>query len=113
MKPSLAKQYYYTGDYYGYVIIPDPNDPDLTTRQYDIVPTKVKMSLSINLLGELVIDSKSKMQFEGILKNVVDKNDEEIYEAGEWEIRRVAPNLSVLGTKEDYRYYAKITGGII
>lgn len=112
MKPNLTKQYPFTGDYYSYIIITSA-DGTVTERRYTTIPTEVKMALSINLLGELVIDSPTKMQLDGKLKNVVDKNGEEIYEAGEWQIGRVAPNLSALGTKEDYRYYAKIIGGII
>ena len=112
MKPNLTKQYPFTGDYYSYTLITSA-DGTVTTKRYTTIPTEVKMALSINLLGELVIDSPTKMQLDGKLKNVVDKNGEEIYEAGEWQIGRVAPNLSALGTKEDYRYYAKIIGGII
>lgn len=112
MKPNVAKQYPFTGDYYSYTVITSA-DGVVTEKRYTGVPTQVAMSLSINLLGELVIDSLTKMQFQGQLKNIVDKNGEEIYEAGEWQIGRVAPNLSALGTKEDYRYYASITGGVI
>ena len=112
MKPIVAKQYPYTGDYYSYTLITSA-DGTVTERRYATIPTEVRLSLSVNLLGELVIDSPTKMQLDGKLKNVVDRNGEEIYEAGEWQIGRVAPNLSALGTKEDYRYYAKIIGGII
>ncbi len=112
MKPNLSKQYPYTGDYYSYTVITSA-DGVVTERRYTGVPTQVAMALSINLLGELVIDSPTKMQLQGQLKNIVDRNGEEIYEAGEWQIGRVAPNLSAIGTKEDYRYYAAITGGII
>ena len=113
MKTNLTKQYPFTGDYYSYSVITNPTDPDQTSRVYTTIPTQVKMALSINLLGELVIDSPTKMQLDGILKNVLDKNSEEIYESGEWQIGRVAPNLNPIGTKEDCRYYAKIIGGII
>lgn len=113
MKPLVAKQYPYTGDYYGYVVIANPNDPDQTSRQYATIPTKVKMSLSTNLLGELLIDSESKMQLAGLLKNIVDKNGEEIYDAGEWEIIQTMPLLSAIGTKEGYQYRADLIGGQI
>ncbi len=113
MKPLLARQYHYTGDYYGYVVIANPNDPDQTSRQYATVPTKVKMSLSVNLLGELVIDSETKMQLAGRLKNIVDRNGEKIYDAGEWDIVQTMPVLSGLGTKEGYRYRARLIAGAI
>lgn len=112
MKLNSTKQYPYTADYYSYTIVTSA-DGLVTERVYSVIPTQVTMALSINLLGELVIDSPNKMQLNGQIKNVLDRNGEEIYEAGEWLIGRVAPNLSALGTKEDYRYYAGITGGII
>lgn len=113
MKPLLARQYHYTGDYYGYVVIANPNDPDQTSRQYATVPTKVKMSLSVNLLGELVIDSETKMQLDGQIKNIVDKNGAEIYDAGQWQITQTMPILSGIGIKEGYRYRARLIAGAI
>jgi hypothetical protein len=112
MKPNLTKQYPYTGDYYSYTLITSA-DGTVTERRYTTLPRQVKMSLSVNFLGELLIDSETKMQLDGKLKNIVDKNGEEIYEAGEWQINQTMPILSTLGTKEGYRYRAKIIGGII
>jgi hypothetical protein len=112
MKPIVAKQYPYTGDYYSYTLITSA-DGTVTERRYATIPTEVKLSLSVNLIGELIIDSLTKMQLNGILKNVVDRNDEEVYESGEWEIVQTAPNLSGLGTKEGYRYRARIIAGNI
>lgn len=112
MKPIVAKQYPYTGDYYNYTLITSA-DGTVTERRYATVPTEVKLSLSTNLLGELVIDSESKMQLDGQLKNIVDRNGEEIYEAGEWQITQTMPILSGLGTKEGYRYRARLIAGAI
>jgi hypothetical protein len=112
MKPNLAKQYPYTADYYGYRIITSA-DGTVTTREYDITPTQVTTSLSVNLLGELVIDSETKMQLNGYLKNVKDKVGEQIYQNGQWQIIQTAPILSAIGTKEGYRYRAILIAGEI
>lgn len=112
MKPIVAKQYPYTGDYYSYTLITS-EDGTVTEKRYVTIPIQVKMSLSTNLLGELLIDSESKMQLAGLLKNIVDKNGEEIYDAGEWEIIQTMPLLSAIGTKEGYQYRADLIGGQI
>jgi hypothetical protein len=112
MKPIVAKQYPYTGDYYSYTLITSA-DGTVTERRYATIPTEVKLSLSVNLLGELVIDSETKMQLAGKLKNIVDRNSESIYQNGEWDIVQTMPVLSGLGTKEGYRYRARLIAGNI
>lgn len=110
MKPNLTKTYPYTGDYYGYTLVTSA-DGTVTERQYATFPEEVKLSLSVNLLGELVIDSESKMQLNGRLTNIVDRNGEQIYDDGEWEIIQTMPVLSGIGTKEGYRYRADLIAG--
>jgi len=112
MKPNLAKTYPYTGDYYSYTLVTSA-DGTVTERRYITVPTQVKLSLSTNLIGELLIDSESKMQLSGLLKNILDKNGEEIYDGGEWEIIQTMPLLSSIGTKEGYQYRADLIAGQI
>ena len=110
MKPNLTKQYPYTGDYYSYTVITSA-DGTVTTRKYATFPVQVKMDLSVNLVGELLIDSETKMQLNGYIKNIVDKNNASIYEAGEWQIVQTAPVLSGIGTKEGYKYRARLIAG--
>lgn len=112
MKPIVAKQYPYTGDLYGYRLVTSA-DGTVTTREYDVVPTEVQLSLSVNLLGDLVIDSGTKMQLNAYLKNVVDRNGTQIYQDGVWQIIQTAPLLSGIGTVEGYRYRATIIEGNI
>ena len=112
MKPTIAKSYPYTADLYPYIVITSA-DGTVTTRQYNVVPTEVKLSLSINLVGELLIDSESKMQINAYLKNITDRNGEQIYQDGEWQIVQTAPMLSAIGTKEGYRYRARLIAGEI
>lgn len=110
MKPLETKQYPYTGNYYGYTTTTSA-DGSVTEKIYVTVPTSVKMSISVNLLGDLIIDSESKMQLAGYLGEIVDKNGNQIYQDGLWEIFQTAPLLSGIGTTEGYRYRAKIIGG--
>lgn len=114
MKGNIAKEYPYIGDYYGYTREEIPNeDPE---AEIEFIYTyfysrKVKMNLRINLAGELIIFSQEKMQLDGKIRNLLDKNNEEIYEGGEWTILQTAPLLSSLGTKEGYQYIAILTDG--
>ena len=112
MKPIVAKQYPYTGDYYGYTIVTSA-DGTVSERRYATFPEEVKLSVSVNFLGELVIESESKMQRNSRLLNIRDRNGEEIYSNGDWEIIQTMPILSGLGTKEGYRYRARIIAGDI
>lgn len=112
MKPLIAKEYLYTGDYYGYVIITSA-DGTVSERRYNVNPDIVNLSLSVNLLGDLVIESKFKMQLNSYLKNVKDKNENQIYQDGVWEIYQTAPLLSGIGTVEGFRYRARLIAGNI
>lgn len=112
MKPNLTKEYPYIGQYYGYTLITSA-DGTVTETRYNINPEQVGLSLSTNLLGDLVIDSKIKMQLNGIIRNIVDKNNEEIYVGGGWKIIQTAPLLSGIGTKEGYKYRATLIEGQI
>ena len=112
MKAGTTIVYPYVGDLYSYVLVTTA-DGTLTTREYTTRPTKVKMLLNTNLLGELVIQSKDKMQLNAYLKNVLDANGEEIYTGGVWQITQTAPILGPNGTKAGYQYRAIIIEGHI
>ena len=73
MKANTTKQYPYLGDYYGYTVVTSA-DGTVTENVYATVPTQVTLELSVNLLGDLVIESQSKMQLNGYIKNIVDAN---------------------------------------
>lgn len=117
MKPVLTRQFHYTGDVYGYTIqtITGPNDEPTEIKDYQTTPTEVKMALSINLLGELVIDTLTKIQLNAYIMNVKDRNGKLIYENGtkpaKWEVVQTMPLLSTLGTVEGYRFRAKLIEG--
>jgi hypothetical protein len=112
MKANTTKQYPYTGELYGYTVVTSA-DGSVTENVYVEAPTQVKMILSVNLLGELVIESQSKMQLNAYLSNVIDANAEEIYEGGQWKITRTAPYLGPMGMKDGYQYRAILIDGQI
>ncbi len=110
MKANTTKQYPYLGDYYGYTQVTSA-DGTVTTDVYTQDPTPVSLALSVNLLGDLVIESQTKMQLNGYIRNIVDANDEEIYTDGEWKIIQTAPLLGPMGLKSGYKYRATIIAG--
>ena len=112
MKANTTKQYPYTGDLYGYTVVTSA-DGSVSENVYDEVPSTVAMRLSVNLLGDLVIESESKMQLNAYLSKIVDANGDEIYVDGQWEIFQTAPLLGPMGLKSGYRYRARIISGNI
>ena len=112
MKANTTKEYLYSGNYYGYTLVTSA-DGTTTERIYNTFFTEVELALSVNLLGDLVIDSPAKMQLNGYLGNIVDRNGEEIYTDGVWEIFQTAPILGPSGIKAGYRYRARIIQGNI
>jgi hypothetical protein len=112
MRANTTKQYLYTGDLYGYTLVTSA-DGSVTERVYDEVPVQVALALSVNLLGDLVIESESKMQLDAYLQNILDANGEEIYVGGQWQVFQTAPLLGPMGIKSGYRYRARIIAGNI
>ena len=112
MKANTTMQYPYTGDYYGYTLVTSA-DGTISNRVYSTTPAPVAMSLSINLVGELIITSQTKMQRNAYVKNIVDANNDEIYTNGEWQIVQTAPILGPMGLKDGYKYRAQIISGDI
>jgi hypothetical protein len=112
MKANTTKQYPYLGDYYSYTVVTSA-DGLVSNNVYTTVPIPVTMQLSVNLLGELVIESQTKMQMNGYVRNIVDANNDEIYTDGEWQIVQTAPVLGPMGLKAGYKYRAIIIAGAI
>jgi hypothetical protein len=110
MRANTTKQYLYTGDLYGYTVVTSA-DGTTTENVYVEVPAKVSLALSVNLLGDLVIESESKMQLNAYLQNIVDANGEEIYVDGQWKIVQTSPLLGPMGLKAGYKYRAQIIAG--
>jgi len=118
MKLNTTKQYLYFGDYYSYTLVTSA-DELVTVREYTTIPQQVFLDIIVNLniatgvIGDLIITSTSKMQLNSYLKNVLDKNGEEIYDGGVWKIISTMPILNSFGSKEGYRYNAQLIEGNI
>jgi len=112
MKANTTKQYPYTAELYDYKQVTSA-DGLVTENVYVEVPTQVSLALSVNLLGDLIIESESKMQLNAYLFNIVDANGEEIYVGGQWKIFQTAPLLGPMGLKNGYKYRATIIAGNI
>ena len=111
MKSNTTKEYNFTGDSYAYTLGDLIEGSTERIKTYDAVPTNIQMSMTVNLLGELIIDSLTKVQINSYLDNVLDRNGEEVYTDGLWEIIQTAPILGPMGIKAGYRYRAKLIGG--
>ena len=112
MKSNTTKQYPFLGDYYGYELVTSA-DGTVSERKYNEYFTEVKLALSVNFIGDLSLESQSKMQIDGIIKNIRDANDEEIYTNGQWTITRTMPVINSLHLKDGYAYSATIISGDI
>jgi hypothetical protein len=109
---SLKKiKYQYSGDYYGYQVKTEIDTS--TINQYYEVPISFRCALSTSFIGDLVILSDTKLQIKGRIKNVVDRNGNEIYINGDWEISSTQPVLNAMGLVDGYKYKAKIISGDI
>jgi hypothetical protein len=107
---SAYKSYPYSAEYYSYTIITSA-DGTVSEKRYSVNPEIIKLSLTTSYIGDLILFSKSKMQLEGKLKNVTDKNGIEIYQDGEWQITQTQPMTSPVGLVTGYRYKARLIGG--
>jgi hypothetical protein len=107
---SAYKSYKYTADYYSYVELISA-DGTVIEKRYSTIPVEIKTSVSTNFIGDLILMTKQKLQIAGKIANVRDKNGNEIYENGVWEIDQTMPITSPVGLVEGYKYRAVIISG--
>ena len=112
MKTNTVKNYPFTADSYGYTQVTSA-DGTVTENRYATIPTEVKLMISVNFIGDLDIQSESKMQIDSILKNIRDAAGNEIYENGEWTITQTMPKINALYIKDGYSYKARMISGDI
>lgn len=103
-------KYNYTADYYGYTKVTSA-DGSVTENVYTEVPEQIILALSTTFIGDIVILTNSKLQKAGYLANIQDRNGNEIYTEGTWEIKSTQPVVNALGIVEGYKYKAKIISG--
>jgi hypothetical protein len=107
---NTLKTYNYLVDYYSYTLVTSA-DGTVTTKQYVTVPANYAVAISTSFIGDIVVLSDKKMQIDGYLKNLRDRNGNEVYPDGVWQIRQTQPVLNALGIAEGYKYKAKIIDG--
>jgi hypothetical protein len=112
MKPDTTKQYPFTGEYYGYTLVTS-EDQTVSERVYNTFFTKVDLALTVSFIGDLSLESQTKMQIDGVVRNIRDAHDQEIYENGVWTITRTMPVINALHLKDGYAYSATIISGDI
>lgn len=125
MKFDTTRVFPYTGDYFKYKTVTSA-DGTVSTKVYETVPTKIKFSMSVDLalggaatvtgqdLGSVFIDSLTKMQLDGLIKNVLDAKGNQMYDGGGvWKVTMSAPYLGPNGVQNGYKYrLAQVEGNI-
>lgn len=104
MKLNAAKQYHQTVDYYTFVDTPSGNT---TIRTYSL-DSNIKLSVSGNLIGDLVIYSDKQMVLEGQLRNLKDRSGNAAMPNAIWQITQVSPVINGLGLFDGYKYKARL-----
>lgn len=107
---NTYKRYNYEIDVYGYILVTSA-DGTVTTREYDVVPTTHFVQITTSFIGDLVILSGSKFQKDSYIQNLRDRNGNEIYPDGVWQISSTQPITNAVGLIEGYKYKAKIIDG--
>jgi hypothetical protein len=107
---NAIKNYYYSAEYYSYEEVTSA-DGSVTERVYTEVPEKFKLALTTSFIGDLIILSDKKLQIDGYIGNLLDKNGEEVFVDGVWKITQTQPILNALGFSEGFKYKAKILSG--
>ena len=109
---NAYKSYPYTADYFSYTLITSA-DGTVTEKRYAISPVEIKANISTTYNGDLVIITKEKLQKSGYIANVTDRNGNQIYQNGVWEITQTMPATLAVGVISSYKYKAKIISGDI
>lgn len=103
-------KYTYSADYYGY-ITKTGQDGTTTEKAYDLVATPINLALSTSFIGDIIILTDAKLQNAGVIRNIKDRNDNQVYVDGVWEIKSTQPIVNAVGIIDGYKYKAKIISG--
>jgi hypothetical protein len=101
-------------------------DGRVVTNVYDVVPTKIRLSMTSDLalggattvtgtdLGSVFIYTRTKLQIDAKLANILDSQGTVMYEGGgEWKVTMSAPYLGPMGIQDGYKYRLSQTKGNI
>jgi len=109
---NTVKNRNYTVDYKGYTLVTSA-DGTVTEKRYATIPTTIKVQISTSFTGDLIILADDKLQLEGYLENLVDRNENIVYDDALWKITSTQPVVNAVGLVEGYKYKAKIISGNI
>jgi len=104
MKLNAAKQHHLTVDYYTFTDTPSGNT---TVRTYTL-NSNVRVGVSGNLVGDLIIYSETLMVLEGRLKNLRDRSGNAAMPDAVWQITQVTPVINGIGLFDGYKYKARL-----
>lgn len=107
---NTVKNKNYTVDYRGYTTITTA-DGLVTQKVYAVNPTTIRVQISTSFTGDLIILADEKLQLNGYLNNLVDRNNNSVYENATWEITSTQPVVNAVGLVEGYKYKARIISG--
>lgn len=125
MRFNTVRKFPFAGDYYGYKNVTSA-DGTVTTKVFDKVPQQIRLSMSVDLalggaatvtgqdLGSVFIDCLTKLQIDGVIKNILDTKGNVMYAGGgEWKVTMSAPYLGPNGIIDGYKYrLAQVAGNV-
>lgn len=122
---NTTRSFPFIADYYAYTKVTS-FDGRVVTNVYATIPVKIKLSMTSDLalggattvtgsdLGSVFIYSRSKLQIDGIIRNIYDSQGNVMYEGGgEWKVTMSAPYLGPMGIQDGYKYRLAQTKGNI
>jgi hypothetical protein len=109
---NTVKNRNYTVDYRGYTLVTSA-DGLVTERRYAVTPTTIRVQISTSFTGTLIILADDKLQLNGYLDNLVDRNGNAVYDDARWNITSTQPVVNAVGLVEGYKYKANIISGNI
>ena len=123
MKFNTVRKFPFEADYYGYKTVTSANGT-VTNKVFNTVPQPIRISMSVDLalggattvtgtdLGSVFIDCLTKLQIDGLIKNIKDAQGNIMYEGGgEWKVTMSAPYLGPNGIQDGYKYRLAQTSG--
>lgn len=109
---NTVKNRNYTVDYRGYTTVTSA-DGAVSEKRYIAIGTPVRVQISTSFTGDLILLADEKLQLDGYLQNLVDRNGNQVYENAVWRISSTQPVVNAVGLVEGYKYKAKIISGNI
>jgi hypothetical protein len=115
MKFNTTSKYMFVADYYSYKTVSTAGG-GVASKVYETVPKKITLSMTSNLelggattvtgtdLGSVFASSDTRMQLEGVIRNILDSKGTPMYEGGEWRITMSAPKIGPNGVLNGYKY---------